>query len=583
MKIKKIISAFCLAAGLALSVPAISSQIGVTGTASTVMAAEGWNQDANGCYYLQGSTRLTGLQKIGGSTYYFNANGYRLTGAVRINNYTYYFRPDNGALQTGVSGLVKDTVNKNTYYYFNSAKNGSIAVNAWVKSNGGYFYANASGQVKLGTIKVGSKLYHITATGRLTSYKKSSFDKKYYYAASNGVLKTKLQTINGRLYYFNPKTGERQTGTIKVGKYTYHFNGQNGRARIGWAQLTYGDKKNWYYFDSKGRRVSGFQTIKNNRYYFNPKNNDARVENCWMKIGKNRYYFNSKGVIQTGFFTVNGKRYYATSTGVRKTGWQTVNGHRYFMDTATGVMKTGWFTYKGQKYYLNPTKSSSTYGAAKVGWTKISGSWYYFNNDGSMKTGWLIDNMKYYYLDKTTGKMLTGKHKIDGKVYDFGTSGGFSANISGEWCIRVNRKNCCITIYKGNTPVKAMICSTARAGHTTPTGTFRLLDKLRWHELIGPSWGQYCSHITSDILFHSVTYTRYHDNHSLFTGAYNNLGSPASAGCIRLRVIDAKWMYENCPIGTKVIISDNEAMPLGKPTITKIPANQNYDPTDPYA
>ena len=44
---------------------------------------------------------------------------------------------------------------------------------------------------------------------------------------------------------------------------------------------------------------------------------------------------------------------------------------------------------------------------------------------------------------------------------------------------------------------------------------------------------------------------------------------------------DAKWLYDNCPVGTSVTISDYEAMPLGKPTVAKIPASQNWDPTDP--
>lgn len=584
MKIKKLVSAFCLAAGLALSVPAISSTLGIEQTMSTVSAAEGWNQDANGWYYLQGNTKLLGLQKIGNSTYYFGANGYRVTGSVKIGKSTYFFQPDSGALCTGVSGLKQFANNTNVYYYFNSAKNGTLATSKWVKSKGKYYYADASGQIKLGTIKVGSKLYHITKTGRLTSYKKSSYDKKYYYAASNGVLKTGLRKIGKRLYYFNPQTGMRQSGTIKVGKYTYHFNTQSGYARTGWVKLkdSSGQYK-YYYFNKSCRRLSGFQKISGKKYYLDPKQNDARLEDGWYKIGSHYYYFNSKGVIQSGFVTINGKTYYTSGTGVRKKGWQTVNGRKYYMDKKTCVMKTGWFTYNNKKYYLNPVKSSSTYGAAKTGFVKISGSWYYFNNDGTMRTGWLLDNMKYYYFDKSTGKMLTGTQKIDGKTYNFGSSGSFNAKISGSWTIRVNRKKCCITIYKGSTPVKAMICSTARDGRSTPTGTFTLRDKLRWHELIGPSWGQYCSHITSDILFHSVTFSRYRDNHSLNASAYNNLGSPASAGCIRLQVIDAKWMYENCPIGTKVVISDNEAMPLGKPTISKISPTQNYDPTDPYA
>ncbi|HAH78565.1 MAG TPA: L,D-transpeptidase, partial [Ruminococcaceae bacterium] len=34
----------------------------------------------------------------------------------------------------------------------------------------------------------------------------------------------------------------------------------------------------------------------------------------------------------------------------------------------------------------------------------------------------------------------------------------------------------------------------------------------------------------------------------------DKLGEPASHGCIRLPVEDAKWIYDNIPEGTKVVI-----------------------------
>ena len=57
-------------------------------------------------------------------------------------------------------------------------------------------------------------------------------------------------------------------------------------------------------------------------------------------------------------------------------------------------------------------------------------------------------------------------------------------------------------------------------------------------------------------------------------------------GCVRLTVKDAKWIYENCPIGTQVeFYSSSNPGPLGKPTTRKIsgaPANvRGWDPTDP--
>ena len=73
MKIKHLASAFLLATGLAFAAPALGAQLGLADTVATVSAAnEGWNTDANGTFYIKDGSRLTGMQTIGGSSYYFS-------------------------------------------------------------------------------------------------------------------------------------------------------------------------------------------------------------------------------------------------------------------------------------------------------------------------------------------------------------------------------------------------------------------------------------------------------------------------------------------------------------------------------
>ena len=63
--------------------------------------------------------------------------------------------------------------------------------------------------------------------------------------------------------------------------------------------------------------------------------------------------------------------------------------------------------------------------------------------------------------------------------------------------------------------------------------------------------------------------------------SYNRLGTTASHGCVRLTVKDAKWIFDHCPIGTKVVIYNaNNPGPLGKPRAIKVPGVTGYDPTD---
>lgn len=159
------------------------------------------------------------------------------------------------------------------------------------------------------------------------------------------------------------------------------------------------------------------------------------------------------------------------------------------------------------------------------------------------------------------------------------------AQAAGDYYLQVNKATNVVTVFKNDgTPVKAFVCST---GYATPIGTFYTSQKLRWHILDGPSYGQYCTRITGSILFHSVWYYRNGDYNSQSYREYNKLGTTASHGCVRLTVADAKWIYDNCPLRTKIVViygsAANDA--LGKPDAVKVNPNQSmgWDPTDPMS
>ena len=59
--------------------------------------------------------------------------------------------------------------------------------------------------------------------------------------------------------------------------------------------------------------------------------------------------------------------------------------------------------------------------------------------------------------------------------------------------------------------------------------------------------------IEGNILFHSVLYSE-KDTSTLREGSVYALGSPASHGCIRLSVKNARWLFEHCKRGTAVIV-----------------------------
>ena len=162
----------------------------------------------------------------------------------------------------------------------------------------------------------------------------------------------------------------------------------------------------------------------------------------------------------------------------------------------------------------------------------------------------------------------------------------------GNYLVKVNVAHNSVTVYEKdesgeyNVPVVAFVCSTAREGKTTPLGTFTTSAKWDWAIMGDGTYTQYVYRFNGPYLFHSVPYfTKSHSD--LEYEEYNKLGEAASAGCVRMRAIDAKWIYDNVGVGSTVIVYSDETSPgpLGKPTVDKIPLDSPYkgwDPTDPH-
>ncbi len=159
--------------------------------------------------------------------------------------------------------------------------------------------------------------------------------------------------------------------------------------------------------------------------------------------------------------------------------------------------------------------------------------------------------------------------------------------------IKVNRAMCTVTVYGidadgGYTvPVRAFVCSVGKPGDETISGEYELHDRFdtTWCYMVDGSYSQYAYRIHNGYMFHIVPSTADSKNH-LETEEYNKLGEPASLGCVRLTTEGAKWISDNCKIGTKVLIYDDAENPgpLGKPAAIKIPVGHEYagwDPTDP--
>lgn len=125
--------------------------------------------------------------------------------------------------------------------------------------------------------------------------------------------------------------------------------------------------------------------------------------------------------------------------------------------------------------------------------------------------------------------------------------------ISGtDYLILVSLKNFKVNIYKGSTNkwnlIHSYICTVGKPSTPTPKGSYTVGIKGLY---FGVEKGYKCWYYTQfkgNYLFHSIIYNL---DGSVRDG---RLGMRLSDGCIRLAKENAKWIYDNIPKGTKVVI-----------------------------
>lgn len=103
--------------------------------------------------------------------------------------------------------------------------------------------------------------------------------------------------------------------------------------------------------------------------------------------------------------------------------------------------------------------------------------------------------------------------------------------------------------------VKKMKCSTGKDSTPTPTGTYQSGGKAsgEWYYFKEFNcYAKWATRIVGGILFHSITF----NTRKQQTGSVSGLGHKASHGCVRLSIEDAKWIYDNCPTGTTIVIQN---------------------------
>lgn len=552
----------------------------------------GWILTDNKWYYASPSGALaSGWQFIGGQWYWFDPlNSCSMaTGRRVIDGHPYLL---------GAYGLINGWCLDNGLWYWGC--NGEV-LTGWLQADNSWYWLDPAndGAMSRGIVSVGSSRYYLSDSGAMVVG--WAFDgTDWYYADSSGALASGWRSANGAWYWLDVANDNRMaTGFYVIGSNRHHFS-STGALSLGWF-MSDGD---WYYAEpshASGIVKTGWLKDGSQYYYLDPAA-DGRMMLGHFSVNGKSYYAKASGAVACrewvdaqgsyaeepskafagsdcslcgalrsgklfisnddgelaeahGFVTLGGCKFYADPTdGSLCVGWKSVNGKWYFFDEAAGYAKSGWLYKDGSWFYLDP----STY-VMKTGWVAVNGSWYYLNSSGFMQTGWLNLGGTWYWLD-ASGAMATGWRVVDGSWNYFMANGAWvsdymdakaqSYSSNTNWLILVDTSRCVTSIYTGSwnnwSLNRRYVCSTGKASTPTVIGEYQVYGK-------GYSFGHgytcyYYTQFYGDYLFHSSPY--YVNSNRVMDPT---MGVPSSAGCVRLEIQNAKWIYDNIPYGTKVV------------------------------
>lgn len=169
---------------------------------------------------------------------------------------------------------------------------------------------------------------------------------------------------------------------------------------------------NYYFYNSKGKKITGWKTVKGKKYYFDKKTKKA-VKGYKM-IGKKFYHFNKSGQLSgSGLKKIKGKLYYF-SKGIAKKGIQKIGKKTYYFTSDYSAYKgKGWKKIGNKKYYFNgyyATKSKKV----KNDYSWLDG-WNFPDEEETekpaepvVKAGGIFDGIYYNTKGEATSKAADG-------------------------------------------------------------------------------------------------------------------------------------------------------------------------------
>lgn len=525
-----------------------------------------------------------GWKYIDGEWYYYNEAGEKVFGWINLGGVWYYLDGDNAQNPGAMLASEHKKINGRIYAFSSS---GAMKTAGWIREVAGWYYAESNGALAEGWSYIGSAWYYFDVEneqypglmvandfrilgGRTFFFQESGAMQKgwvlrpegWYYTDIYGAKVFGWQMIGARWYYMDAEN-EQYPGLMVADDFrildgrTFYFQ-KSGAMQTGWVLRPEG----WYYADIYGAKMTGWLQIDVSKYYLDPDNDEypgLMLQNCEKQIGDLTYVFTASGAMRAGWNRDdNGNWYYYDIVyGQQVSGWQRVGSTWYYLDPNNGnkMVSNGWKQIGNVWYYFYAG------GAMATNWLQVGDTWYYMGDNGAMRTGWQLINGNWYYfysggamaystvIDGYTlqanGAMLTGQQAVMGAKAQLYTSN--TSNL-----ILVDRAACKVAVFSGRignwNMIKYWDCAPGKPSTPTVSGTFTVKGKGTYFDS-GSSRCYWYTQFYGNYLFHSVLYSKY--NGSLVDG---RVGMQLSHGCVRLKIENAKWIYDTIPAGTKVVI-----------------------------
>ena len=238
-----------------------------------------------------------------GKRYFSNADGILYQNQMISFGNTYYYMGTDGSVQRGVM--------KTDYGLCFAGDDGVIQKKAqWIEFEGKRYFSNADGILYQNQVITFGNIGYCMGDDGSVQYGVAKAGGKYYHTDKNtGVIIKSTGWIeeNGKRYFSKEDGSLYQNQFIRFAE-TYYYCGSDAAIVKNKTQVV---DDVWYRFDEKGVMIKdgGWGEYNGKKYYKNPATGFPYKEQ-WVTFGRLWYYANSQGFMVSGWQTIGGDKYY---------------------------------------------------------------------------------------------------------------------------------------------------------------------------------------------------------------------------------------------------------------------------------